>query len=92
MDRCKLLNFNRLTRWRHDMTSWRQSPSNAYILACSYARKEIFLFLMAFEFLSVKSSIVFCMSHTETFITGMYRHDVTKHTLMTVLSYLILYR
>ena len=51
-----------------------------------------FLFQMAFEFLSVKNSIVFCMSHTETFITGMYRHDVTKLTLITVLSYLILYR
>ena len=40
----------------------------------------------------LKLLLCFCMSHTETFITDMYRHDVTKLTLITVLSYLFLYR
>ena len=53
----------------------------------------MFLFLMTFEFLSVKNSIVFLhVTYRNIHYRYMYRHDVTKHTSITVLSFLILYR
>ena len=49
--------------------------SNAYILACRYARKEMFLLLMTFEFLSVKNSIVFLqVTYRNIQYRYMYRH------------------